>query len=276
VTDPNAIKRRVAEIFDHAAPIYDQAASSYFRHFAPLLVERVHLSPESKILDIACGKGAVLLDAAKRIGERGTAIGVDISSAMVSEVIRRVSRRRLHQVSACVMDAEQLAFTPDTFDAVFFAFSLHFLPAPEHAAAEFSRVLRPGGRIALSEWGEDDPRWTWEDELKASFVDLPPLGSATFDMDLERLLKEAGFVDVSVADEELVIHLADEDEWWRWKWSYSFRRALEAMDAESLKDFRRAAYEKLRSMREPNGIPLRLQALFATGRKPDAGPGPLA
>jgi hypothetical protein len=57
-----------------------------------------------------------------------------------------------------------------------------------------------------------------------------------------------------------------EDEWWEWKWSYSIRGVLEQIDA-SREASRRAAFDALQPLRQPEGFPMRLTACFAFGRK---------
>jgi hypothetical protein len=145
---------------------------------------------------------------------------------------------------------------------------LHFFPDPARAAAEFSRVLSPGGTIALSEWGHTDDRWLWEDDLVGR-LQARSVSSGSFDTPeaLEGFLAPAGFEDVEVQAESVTVRLADEEEWWSWKWSYSFRYVLEQLDVEVRDRFKAAALERVRSMREEDGIPMTLQALMATGHK---------
>ena len=98
-----------------------------------------------------------------------------------------------------VMDAEQLEFPDARFDVLTAAFALFFLPDPARAAAEFRRVLRPGGVVAASTWGEEDERWTFADELLTS-TGSPRLQALQqpFDRaeDLTGLFGAAGFADL--------------------------------------------------------------------------------
>jgi ubiquinone/menaquinone biosynthesis C-methylase UbiE len=277
--DAVATKRQWGQIFDRAEPTYDRFASSYFTHFGPRLAARAAPTPGSRILDVACGKGAVLLAAMDHAGPTGFGLGVDISPAMVGAVRRIAADRSIRNVASAVMDAEGLAVADATFDVVLSAFSLHFLPDPERGAAEFRRALRPGGTVGISEWGADDARWAWESDLLSSAQRSArkladgagtsgPRVTRHFEAasDVVSLLEGAGFSGLRIDSEEWTINLADVDEWWAWKWSFGFRRHLDAMDDDTRRTFKRAAAEAMRPYATPEGYPLTLRANFVTGR----------
>ncbi len=92
-----------------------------------------------RVLDIGCGRGAVLLAAARRVGAAGQAVGIDLSPAMIANC-RTVA----------AMDAQRLAFAAASFDAVLSGFMLFLCPAPQRALEHALRVLRPGGRVVIS------------------------------------------------------------------------------------------------------------------------------
>ena len=97
-----------------------------------------------RMLDVATGPGY----AAARGAERGAAVvGVDIAEAMVT-----LAGRRHPQLDFRVGNAEALPFPDSSFDAVVGNFAMLHLARPEAAAAEFFRVLAPGGRLALTVW----------------------------------------------------------------------------------------------------------------------------
>jgi ubiquinone/menaquinone biosynthesis C-methylase UbiE len=260
-------KSWLAGVFDRAAPTYDRVGHSYHEEFGRRLVERADVFEAASVLDVACGKGAVMVPAAKAVGSAGLVVGIDISSEMTR--LARVEMSRLGHANcrALVMDAENLAFEDDSFDLVFCAFGVFFLPDPVRAAAEFARVLRPGGALGLSSWGDEDARWDWEGDLiEGLAVDRRSI-SQPFDTpeSLRDLLTSAGFQDVGVEIEELDVVLADETEWWAWKWSYSLRGLLEQLDGETLERFRSDAFARMRSLKRTAGYPIRLSARFAFG-----------
>ncbi|MGH2805856.1 MAG: class I SAM-dependent methyltransferase [Actinomycetota bacterium] len=260
-------KRTVAEVFDRAAPTYDSVAGSYFSYFGPRIAAAAAIPPGSTVLDVACGKGAVLLPAA----ENGAAIalGTDISLEMVRSARSRAEERGVDNVCTVVMDGDRLALPSGSVDVLTCAFSLHFFADIPALLSEFTRVLRSGGTIALSEWGAEDERWQWESDLIGA---LPGRGVTTASFqgagDLESLSVQTGVIDVRTAVEELDVYLSSEEEWWTWKWSYSFRYVLEQLDAPTLERFKKEAFARAREMDDGDGLPLTLQAFIATGRKP--------
>ncbi|MQA99819.1 MAG: methyltransferase domain-containing protein [Actinobacteria bacterium] len=266
--DPGALKSLIAGFFDRAAPTYDGVAGSYFSILGPRLVDRIELREGATIVDVACGKGATLIPCAERAGTEGTVLGVDVSFEMVRSARAHARKRGLSNVVVAVMDGERLALRKACADAVVCGFSLHFFPNPLEAAAEFARVLSPGGTIALSEWGATDDRWAWEDELVGSLL-VKSVSSGSFDNHeaLEGFLESAEVTDIEKGTESVTVHLADEDEWWTWKWSYSFRYMLEQLDADARDRFQADALEHVRTMRRADGIAITLHALMAVGRK---------
>jgi ubiquinone/menaquinone biosynthesis C-methylase UbiE len=255
-------------VFDRAAPTYDEVAGAYHDHFGKRLVDLAGVCPGDAVLDVGCGRGAVLVPAAAQVGPSGRAVGVDLSPEMV-----RLARARVDAVGVDaelhVMDGEHLDMPAGSFSVVLCGFGIFFLPDPERAVTGFRRALAPGGSVGLSTWGAEDDRWSWEDDLLADVVVERRALRQPFDRpdDLEALLHGAGFDDVVVHAEHHEVYLADADEWWAWKWSYSLRGMLEQLPPERLERLRREGSERIADLRGDGGLPLRLEALGALGRR---------
>lgn len=263
-------KRWLAGVFDRAAPTYDLVGDAYHDHFGRRLVEVTGIVPGATVLDVACGRGAVLLPAARAVGASGRVIGVDLSPEMIELARDAVAQAELEHIDVRVMDAEHLELSEAEFDYVVCAFGVFFFPDPERAASEFLRVLRPGGAAALSSWIGDDPRWSWEDDLLRDVsVERRAIARAFDDAgDLEALLRDAGFDRVRAHEEHREIVFTSEDQWWDWHWSFSIRGMLEQMDPRTRDAYRSAAYEAMQDIREPAGFPMHLSAAFVFGEKP--------
>jgi ubiquinone/menaquinone biosynthesis C-methylase UbiE len=271
IDDDHDAKAWLAGVFDRAAPSYDDSAGGYHDHFGERLVDVAGVQPGDRVLDVACGRGAVLLPAAARVGTAGRAVGVDLSPEMVRLAGERAARAQV-AAELHVGDAEHLDIPDGSFSAVLCGFGIFFLPNPELAMAGFHRVLEPGGVVGVSTWGAEDERWAWEDELLADVSVDRRAVHRPFDepVDLEALVVSAGFRDATVHTEHHEVRLADADEWWAWKWSYSLRGVLEQLSGPRLDRLRREASEHIAAMAAmagPDGLPLRLEALIATGRR---------
>lgn len=131
------------------------AATAYEELFVPALfaawAERVadtaHLRDGERVLDVACGTGALARAAAKRVAPGGQVIGLDPSDGMLA-----VAARRAPQIEWRKGVAESLPFPDGSMEAVVSQFGLMFFSDRVGALREMLRVLRPGGRLAVAVW----------------------------------------------------------------------------------------------------------------------------
>jgi ubiquinone/menaquinone biosynthesis C-methylase UbiE len=133
---------------DAAAAGYDEQMSRVTRGFAPFLLTAARLRPGHRVLDIATGTGLAAEAALAAVGPAGHVVAADIAPAMLAKARARLGRHA--NVSFAVEDGQALSFPQGCFDSVLCSLGLMFFPAPELGLAEFHRVLRPGGRAAVS------------------------------------------------------------------------------------------------------------------------------
>jgi ubiquinone/menaquinone biosynthesis C-methylase UbiE len=149
-------------------------------------------------LDAGCGTGFLSFELAGR-GHRIT--GIDFAPAMLAEARRKAAERGV-SIRFEEGDAEQLPFAPGSFDLVVSRHVLWTLPHPEAAIDEWTRVLRPGGRLAVID-GQFDPGFLvhqrenarTSDEYAAIGDQLPFLGGRPR-QEIETLLRAHGLVNV--------------------------------------------------------------------------------
>jgi len=114
------------------------------------------LGPQSRVLDVAAGRGTSAFTFAARFGCE--VIGLDYSRRNVEAAKRDASARGLSKkVSFYCGDAERLPFADCVFDAIVCECALCTFPNKPFAAAEFARVLRPGGQVGLSDLTRQGP-----------------------------------------------------------------------------------------------------------------------
>jgi len=104
------------------------------------------LAPGDGVLDVACGPGNFTREFAATVGASGLAVGFDASPTMLA---RAVSDTPGGEIAFVRGDAERLPFRDLSFDAVCCFAALHLMSDPFAALDEMTRVLTPGGRIAL-------------------------------------------------------------------------------------------------------------------------------
>jgi ubiquinone/menaquinone biosynthesis C-methylase UbiE len=107
------------------------------------------LSAGHRVLDVACGPANFTRSFALTVGHEGLAVGIDASPTMLARGVEDTHRAGLENVALLRGDAGDLPFAAGSFDAACCFAALHLFADPEQALAEITRVLRPGGRIAV-------------------------------------------------------------------------------------------------------------------------------
>jgi ubiquinone/menaquinone biosynthesis C-methylase UbiE len=254
-------KECVAGVFDRAARTFDQTGPRFFSVFGERLVGLADVRPGQTVLDVACGRGACALPAARLVGARGRVLAIDLADGMVDALRLDTAELGLANLEAVVMDAEDIKLQDQVFDRVLAGFCLFFFPRRDRALAEMRRVLRPGGRIALSTWNKTGSGWRWMDDLIETYL---PGWIATCrrgsdehgtPSGMRKLLSAAGFGHVRVVEETETFFYSTEDDWWDSLWSHGTRRALERirdeLGASALARFEVEAREQVKKTVSP-------------------------
>jgi len=133
---------------DEAAAEYDRAFAHVTAHFMPFLLQAARVAPGMRVLDIATGTGLSAEAALAAVGPSGQVMAADVSPAMAKKARERLGKAPNASVS--VEDGQALSFADSSFDAVLCNLGLMFFPDPVRGLSEFRRVIRPGGRVAVS------------------------------------------------------------------------------------------------------------------------------
>ncbi len=204
--------------YDSTAAEYDRVATpNIFTPPAEDLVAMMELPAGGLVLDVGGGSGAVSVPAAKALGPAGLVVTLDPSVEML-----RMARRKglLWTVAGA---APRLPFVTGRFDGVTVSFVLSHFEDCEEALADIRRVLRSGGRLGVTAWGDGEnsfePAWR---EIAAGFVGedflinslsgaLPGEERFRKTGGLEHALEATGFARVDTQVREYRVTLSTED-----------------------------------------------------------------
>jgi SAM-dependent methyltransferase len=176
----------VAEIINrHMGFPPDTRAGTVPAEAIPELAEELRLRPGTTLLDLACGRGAYGLLIAQKAGT--SLLGVDFSAQALTEAREQAARMGVSNASFLTGELTATGLPDASVDAVLCTDAIQFPDEPASAYEEIRRVLKPGGRTALTCW---EPLDRNDERLS------PRIRRA----DLSAGLHQAGFTDVEVRD----------------------------------------------------------------------------
>lgn len=139
------------QFFDRWARFYGaDPFSRWIRRAQRHALAALALGESDRLLDVGCGPGAAVLEAAPLIAK---ATGLDLSPAMIARARSRADG--IGNVEFVEGDSARLPFADGEFSAVLSTTSFHHYPHPDRALAEMRRVLEPAGRIAIGDLSSD-------------------------------------------------------------------------------------------------------------------------
>lgn len=253
-TDPsNADMRRAWDGDDGAywaanAKIFDKSVARYHDRF----FAAADVASHDSVLDIGCGTGQTTLTAARLAGS-GSALGVDLSSAMLRLAGQRAAEQRIANIEFLQADAQIQPFDPEAFDVAISRTGAMFFGDPAVAFSNIRRAIRPGGRLSLLVWREMS-RNEWFLEFTQALLAGRPRPAQPSDArgpfslaDRERtitILSDAGFSAIKLhAADELMSFGGDTDEAFRFLQGQGF---VKFMLRDLDEDTRAGALEALR------------------------------
>lgn len=139
--------------WDRASTCYERYWQQQLQPAIDLVLATAELAPGEDVIDVACGTGLVTLPAAASVEPAGCVLATDLSPKMVADLSARLTASRRANVELLCCDAEDLR-VERTFDVALCSLGLMYVPDPLAATRELFRVLKPGGRVVVSVWGE--------------------------------------------------------------------------------------------------------------------------
>jgi demethylmenaquinone methyltransferase/2-methoxy-6-polyprenyl-1,4-benzoquinol methylase len=210
---------KISGMFDAIAGRYDLLntvlSGGLDRYWRRRAIASLQLTGRERVLDVCTGTADVAIGAARRKNGAARVVGVDFSGAMLTHGLEKVKTLRLaDRVQLIRGDAMVLPVAAASVDAATIAFGIRNVQRAEVACAELLRVLRPGGRLAILEFGLPvfpavRPLYLWYfnhvlprigravSRHDAAYTYLPEsVGSFQFGDEFARILTNAGFSQV--------------------------------------------------------------------------------
>ncbi len=160
VTDTNLDKtpRRIAGMFDAIAPRYDLLntvlSAGLDRYWRRRAIRSLRFTGRETLLDVCTGTGDVALAAARARDGAQRVVGIDFAGAMLSRALEKAGQARLSaRVHLVRGDATEIPLPANAVDGATIAFGIRNVARPEAACRELLRTLKPGGRLAILEFG---------------------------------------------------------------------------------------------------------------------------
>jgi ubiquinone/menaquinone biosynthesis C-methylase UbiE len=252
----------------------DREALRFSAFCADRLVATMRPAPGDKLLDVLTGTGAAALAASQAVGPAGRVIAIDSAERLLARLEAKISKFGITNIDVHTMDALSLDFRKDYFAHTLCSLGLLWLSDPHTALREWVRVTRPGGSVNLAVFAPQvfQPQLGLLQQRMAHYSgsrDSPLLsGQLCERKSLLALLQDAGFVDVTVHEEQLGYHLRDAQEWWEVVWHSALRMLVEQVPAAQRDRLRMEHLAEVTALATADGLWLNVPVLLARGFKP--------
>jgi ubiquinone/menaquinone biosynthesis C-methylase UbiE len=188
---------KTGQVSVDAAKVYeDFFLPALFQEWSPLVAEAAQIQNGHRVIDVACGTGALSITISNHVGPNGSVIGVDINEGMLN-----IARGKEPHIDWQKASAELLPFEDASFDCAVCQFGLMYFDNREEALREMMRVLRPGGSLAFVVWDklENNPGFEARNQLWVQMFgdkagDEIPYSLGNIDV-LQNLLKASDIFD---------------------------------------------------------------------------------
>jgi len=264
-------KEKAAASYNAAADHFDDEPLRFWGLIGKRTVTNLKLQTGAKVLDVGCGTGASALPAAQAVGKNGFVVGVDLAERLLDRARSKALTAGFHNVEFRLADMTALNYPDASFDAVVSVFSVFFVPDMEGLVRELWRMVRPGGKLAVTTWGPRifEPAYSrWLTAVGKERSDLAnafnPWDRITDVVSVRKLLHDGGVKDAEVIAEELFQPLRSPDDWWTIALGSGLRWTIDQMGPETAA---RVRADNVGWLKEKGVDRVETNAIYAIGTK---------
>jgi ubiquinone/menaquinone biosynthesis C-methylase UbiE len=250
---PDEAKHRAATAYNAAADLFDAPELGFWDYHGRRTIDRLGLRPGARVLDLCSGSGASALPAAERVGPDGFVLGIDLAERLLTLARAKAAKRGLTNIEFRTGDMLDLGLPAASFDAVVCVFGIFFVPDMAQAVRELWRLVRPGGKLAITTWGRDffEPAdslfWDAVRSVRPNlYKGFNPWDRIDDSTGLRAMLAEGGIREVEINTENYSHPLKSPDDWWTIARGCGYRGTIDLL-----------SLEEQALVRESNLVPLR-------------------
>ncbi|AFY60055.1 class I SAM-dependent methyltransferase [Synechococcus sp. PCC 6312] len=262
---------RAKTVFNAASDYFDAPALSFWNRYGQQTIDHLSLRPGDQVLDVCCGSGASAIPAAIRVGPTGRVMGVDLAESLLELARQKSQAKGLKNIEFRCGDFENLGLPDGCFDAIVCVFGIFFVPDMEAAIQELWRMVRPGGKLAITSWGEkvfEPANEAFWEILAAERPDLAktvtPWERIRHPETLQALLEAGGATQVQVLTDIGGHELTTPEDWWTMILGGGLRGIVNQLEPEVQERVHQANVDFLRSHQTQS---LDVDVLYAIAEK---------
>ena len=257
---------------------WDRFIMEFMRPMADAIIERLEIKADDIVLDVAAGTGEPGLTIAG-IARNGNVIGTDLSGEMLQIAEENAAAKGLINYSTRTSDVCDLPFYSNTFTKISCRMGFMFFPDMQLAADEMYRVLKPGGRFAISVWSAADQNF-WSTamtsvinkyiEMPAPLPDAPGMFRCAKPGLMADIFARAGFKHIGEQEITGKVDFVDADTYWknRTELSETIIAALAKVDDATIAAIKKDLYDLINANSTDGRALLDFGAIIFYGQKP--------